>query len=84
MSSFVILTCELSWVMGMLAVSIANFVVCFQDHIESTMIHILPNFAQNLMLIQCSKNHSLIFVTRHRHLISAIPSTRLALNVLKS
>jgi hypothetical protein len=33
LSSFVILTCKLSWVMGMLAVSIANFVICFQDHL---------------------------------------------------
>jgi hypothetical protein len=45
--SFVILACELSWVMGMLAVSIANFVICFWDHIGNTMFHLLLNFTQN-------------------------------------
>jgi hypothetical protein len=32
-SLFVILTCKLSSVMGMLAVSTANFVICFWHHI---------------------------------------------------
>jgi len=53
------LACELSWVMGMPAVSIANFVVHFQDHIESTaqvLLAFFLNFRQNLMLIHCSKN----------------------------
>jgi hypothetical protein len=40
---------------GMSAVSIANFVVCFWDHTESTSNNFL-NFTQNLMLIHCSKN----------------------------
>jgi hypothetical protein len=30
---FMILTCELSWVLGMLAVSIADFVICFRVHV---------------------------------------------------
>jgi hypothetical protein len=38
--SLVISTCKLCWVMGMSAVSIANFVICFQYHIESTMFHL--------------------------------------------
>jgi hypothetical protein len=58
LSSFEISTCELSWVMGMLAVSIADFVVCFCDHIESTMFCLLPNFTQNLLLIHCSCSYS--------------------------
>jgi hypothetical protein len=33
LSSFVISICDLSWVVGMLAVCITNFVVCFRDHI---------------------------------------------------
>jgi hypothetical protein len=65
----------------MSAVPIANFVVCFWDHVESTMFHILPNFTQNLMLIRCSKSQLLIFVMRQRklRLISATASTQLAL-----
>jgi hypothetical protein len=35
-----ILTCELSLVMRMSAVSIANFVICLRDCIESTMFHL--------------------------------------------
>jgi len=67
--------------MGMLAVSIINFVICFQDHNESTMFHLLPKFPQNLMLICYSKNQSLIFVTRCRnvYLVSTTTSTHLAL-----
>jgi hypothetical protein len=38
--SFVTLTCELSWVVRMSTVSIANFVACFQDHTESTMFRL--------------------------------------------
>jgi hypothetical protein len=50
--------CELSWVMGMSAVSIANHVLYFRDHTESTIFHLLRNFTQNLMLIRCCKNYS--------------------------
>jgi hypothetical protein len=55
----VISTHELAWVMGMSAVSTANFVVCFQDHTDSTAqvsLAFFPNITQNLMLIHCSKN----------------------------
>jgi hypothetical protein len=40
-----------------------------------------PNFTQNLTLIRCSKNRSLIFATRRRntHIISATTSKQLAL-----
>jgi hypothetical protein len=40
MSSFLISTCKISWAAGMSAVSIANFDICFLDHIESTMFHL--------------------------------------------
>jgi hypothetical protein len=70
LSSFVISTCDLSWVVGMSAVPIANFVVCFGDDVESTMFHFLPNFTQNLMSICCSKNLSLIFATRGRNALA--------------
>jgi hypothetical protein len=66
-SSFVISTCELSWVVEMSPVSIANFVIFFQDNIEIIMFYLLPNFTQNLMLINCPKNHSLFFAIRHRN-----------------
>jgi hypothetical protein len=42
LSSFMILMCKLSWTMGLLAICIANFVICFWNHIESTMFHLLP------------------------------------------
>jgi len=49
LSSFVISSRELSWVIVMLAVSTANIVICFQDHIESTMFHSqCDNFWQKL------------------------------------
>jgi hypothetical protein len=48
----------------MSAVSIGNLVVCFLDPIESTMLHLLPDFSQNLILIRCSKNRSPIPATR--------------------
>jgi hypothetical protein len=88
LSSFVILTCNLSYVVGMLAVSISNFVVSFWNHTERAMFNLLwsffaflPNFTQNLMLICHSKNWSLIFITKHRNacLISATTSTQLVL-----
>jgi hypothetical protein len=43
----------------MLAVSITNFVVYFQDHIEriaQMTLALFPNFTQNLMLVCCAKN----------------------------
>jgi hypothetical protein len=39
-SSFVISTCELPWVMGMSAVYVSNFVVCFRDNIERIVFHL--------------------------------------------
>jgi hypothetical protein len=71
----VILTRELSWVMGKLDVSIVNFVVYFQDNIESSAqmsIAFFPNFTQNLMLIHSSKNQSLIFVMRCRNMCISV------------
>jgi hypothetical protein len=70
--------------MGTLAVSIANFVVCFQDRIESTAqvsVAFFPNSTQNIMLIHFSKNLSLTFAMRHRKIcrIIATTSTQLAL-----
>jgi hypothetical protein len=63
------------WVVGMSSVSIANFVVCFGDHTGS------DNFIQNIMLIRCSKNRSLILATRRRKthvfITSATTSTQL-------
>jgi hypothetical protein len=40
LSSFVISTRELSWVVGISVVSIENFVVCFRDHSENTMFQL--------------------------------------------
>jgi len=40
LSSFGISTSKLSWHVGMLVVSVTNFVICFQDHVESTMFHL--------------------------------------------
>jgi len=46
--------------MNMLVVSITNF-VCFQDHTESNMFHLLPNLAQNLMSFVAPKtDHSFL------------------------
>jgi hypothetical protein len=68
MSSYIISTWELPWVMGMSAASIANFVVRgFVSFLESH---------KNIRSIRCSKNWSLILATRR---ISATSSTQLAL-----
>jgi hypothetical protein len=40
LSSFMISTCDLSRIVGMSAVSIANYIVWFRNHIESTMFHL--------------------------------------------
>jgi len=65
----------------MLAVSTANFIISFQNHTESDIFHLIPNFTQILLLIRCSKNPSLIIETKckNTHLISATTSTQLVL-----
>jgi len=39
-SSSVISTCELTWIVGMSVVSIANSVICFRYHVENTVFHL--------------------------------------------
>jgi uncharacterized protein YktB (UPF0637 family) len=52
-----------------------------EESIAQVSLASFHNFTQNLMLIHCSKNRSLIFATRRRNtrLISATTSTQLAL-----
>jgi hypothetical protein len=52
-----------SWIVRISAVSVANFLACFQDHIESitqVSLAFFPNVTQNWTLFRWSKNRSLI------------------------
>jgi hypothetical protein len=70
LSSFVNLTCEHSRVVGMLFVSIENFVFFLRDNIESiaqVSLAFFTNFTQDLTLLRCSENRSLNFARRPRN-----------------
>jgi len=91
-SSFVISTCELSWVVGMSAFSIGNFVVCFRNRTESTMFYQYQFFKKkkNCQLTRsietCIKALLFLFITqlcdetqKQTRLIKATTSERLSL-----
>jgi len=80
LASIVISTFVLSWVMVILAVSITSS-FAFRIILKVPCFIYSNNFTQNLMLIHCFKNWSLIPLMRRRntHLTSATTSTQLAL-----
>jgi len=69
LSPFIILMCELSWVMGMSAVSFEILLSVFGIILKAPCFISNDNFldfTQNLMLICCLENQSLIFVCVQR------------------
>jgi uncharacterized protein YktB (UPF0637 family) len=66
----------------MSVLSVENLIVCFLDHIESTTLHLLPNFTQNFSvdsLFQKLIAHFYDGTWKHTRHISATTPTQVAL-----